>query len=428
MKTKLTLPRLFFFALVILGTVVFFSCKQSGKQMTADGKTLPSVLKFNKKTLLDEKGIGGPVCTYLAPEGWDVDAAIDWNINDVQLPAKAHLKVSKPGEAVAMEGFPDMIFLVTADPDLNDEYPAGSMYYAAKVMNVQPTVLDLIKTEVLPTYRNVQGLKIVEEKELSLEESNHMRAKEFKNTNSRSGVVKIEYEENGTTVEEAVYGTMSLFPVSQTVEYAGLSMCYACKAPKGELKSNMGIFETVLNSVKMNPKWMATFARVTQLAMQQAFGGGGNNSGYAGGNNGGYNGGQMDPGYSGNGTGGWNGNGNAGGTGNFGDLSGYVNQAGSQVDNSIIQSYERQQAGNDRVFESYSDYMRDYQNFTDPNSGDVYKLSSGYSNAWTDNSGSVVMSNDAGYDPNAGGGSSSWTSLSAGGSTVSSSSDGGSGE
>ena len=39
-------------------------------------------------------------------------------------------------------------------------------------------------------------------------------------------------------------------------------------------------------------------------------------------------------------------------------------------------------------------------------------------NAWTDNSGSVILSNDAGYDPNVGG-SSSWSSLDLGGSTVS---------
>jgi hypothetical protein len=105
-------------------------------------------------------------------------------------------------------------------------------------------------------------------------------------------------------------------------------------------------------------------------------------------------------------------------TGNVGNLSNYLQQANESINDGIIQNYENRQLSNDRIAEGYSDYTLGYQNFTDPNSGEVYKLSSGYDNAWTDNNGSVVLSNDAGYDPNVGG-SSSWSSLDVGGSTVS---------
>ena len=398
------------------------ACSNNNKNSASNEK--PAYIKFTKHYLNDDEGLKMQVCSFLAPEGWTTDATIQWNLKSVQLPASAELKITKPGTSVSMQGFPDRLFLVTADPDFNDQYPAGSKFFAATVVNTIPDAVELIKSEIIPMYRKVSGLKVVEEKNLTVEESNHMRAKEFKGSDSKSGVVKIEYSDNGTPVEETIYGTVTLFPPAQGMQYAALSMCYACKAPKGELKANMGTFETVLNSVKMNPKWLATFTKMTQMVMQRAF----SNPNYFN-QPGGFDGGDGNIAQGGDGDNdGFSGmSGGSGGGFNPGALSDYVSQASAQVNVGIIQTYENQQAGNDRVFEGYSDYMLGYQNFTDPNSGDVYKLSSDYSNAWTDNSGSVIMSNDVGFDPNVGGGSgSSWTSLSPGGTTVASSSgDGG---
>ncbi|HMG15625.1 MAG TPA: hypothetical protein VK590_09270 [Saprospiraceae bacterium] len=281
----------------------------------------------------------------------------------------------------------------------------------------------MIKEQILSEFRDLSGIKIIEEKKLSLKESNHQRAGEYKHTDSKSGVIKIEYKKDGKTFEEAIYGTITFLPVSQYQQYAYLSMCYGCKAVKGELEDNMGIFETILNSVKLNPKWAVIYNQVIKLAMRNAmkgnqgrYGGEGGYTDNEGGSNngqGGYDGGGSNGGYSGNAS-----NGNYAGGGEMGNLSDYITQASGRVNNSMIQSYQAQQRSEDRVYEGYSDYMRGYQNYTDPNSGDVYKLSSGYNNAWTDNNGSVVLSNDAGYDPNAGGGGSTWSSLSAGGTST----------
>jgi hypothetical protein len=153
-------------------------------------------------------------------------------------------------------------------------------------------------------------------------------------------------------------------------------MCYGCKAPKGQLKEVMGIYETVLNSVKTNPQWQATFNQVCAMTMRQAYGGnGGGQYGYNGQNNyGGQNG--NNGGYNNYGDGGYNSNYNGGGSnGNAGSLSDYINQASTQTSNGYNSAYENQQRSEDRVFESYSDYMLGYQNYSDPGSGDVYKTS-----------------------------------------------------
>lgn len=391
--------RLFQLATLSLCVALIISCSQ---QSGSPQKNKHAVLKFNRHKLMDKQGTGLVAATYLVPEGWNVQDKIEWDINSVAQPATITLLIYDEETNSSMQGFPSMVFLLNTDENMNEEYPAGSIYLGAEVINQKPGVLDLIKNYILPEFRNIEGFKIIESKNLSLAKSNHKRAGEFKNTDSKSGRVKIEYTENGKVFEESIYATITFVPVSKYQQYVYMSMCYGCKAVKGNLENTMDIFETILNSVKLNPKWAVTYNQVMQIAMQNAM----RNRGYNGENyydNGNY-GNNYERNYS---------------VGNAGNLSNYLQQANGYVNDAMIKNYENQQRSNDRMSEARSDYMLDYQNYTDPNTGEVYKLSSGYSNAWTDNSGSVIMSNEAGYDPNVGGGSSSWSSLDAGGSTVS---------
>ena len=401
-------------ALSIIGVLVA-GCSGSGKKETNAKEptaqhqqdTKPGILKFKKQTIIDKEGTGKEALTFLMPEGWKMEGGIHWNVNDVQLPATCAVKISEPSGDVAFQGFPNMVFLVSSDPDFNDQYPAGSKLYAARVLNVKPTVFDLMKNFVINEYRNIPGLKITEQKELSTAEATHSQQKEYAKLDNSSGVISIVYKQGGKTYEENIYGTLSKVPVAQGVEYDYLSLCYGCRAPEKQLKDHMGIFETMLNSVRVNPKWNAAFTMVSSQLMKRAFA-----SNYQ--NQGGYN----DYGNTGYGDNGMNGGGNYGdngggyaGNNNFGSLSQYISEANNSISNSNMSAYENQQRSEDRVFENYSDYMLDYQNYKDPNSGDYYKLPSGYDNAWIDNnSGEYILSNQSGYDPNVGS-TSSYTPL-----------------
>jgi len=413
--------RLLQLAAISLFAALVISCSEHSG---STHKNKHTVLKFTRHKLIDKQGTGYVAATYLVPEGWKVQDKIEWNINSVAQPATITLLIYDEETNSSMQGFPNKVFLVNTDKEMNEEYPAGSNYLGAEVINQKPGVLDLIKNYILPEFENNEGFKIIESKNLSLAKSNHKRAVEFKNTDSKSGRVKIEYTENGKVFEESIYATITFVPVSKYQQYAYLSMCYGCKAIKGDLENTMDIFETILNSVKLNPKWAVTYNQVMQMAMRDAM----ESRGYSGDNNNYYNGywendegsnynNSSDGNYEGGTTGG-NYDGTNYSTGNTGSLSNYLQQANGYVNDAMIQNYENQQRSNDRMSEARSDYMLDYQNYTDPNTGEVLKLSSGYSNAWTDNSGNVIMSNEAGYDPNVGGGSSSWSSLDVGGSTV----------
>jgi hypothetical protein len=428
---KLRLIQLASFSLCL---ALVISC---GQQSPSIHKNKHAVLKFNRHKLMDKQGTGLVAATYLVPEGWKVQDEIDWDINNVAQPATFQLLIYDEETNSSMQGFPNMVFLVNTDEKMNDDYPEGSNYLGAIVINQKPEVLDLIKEYILPEFSNTEGFKIVESKNLSHAKNNNHRAGKFKNPGSKMGMIKIEYTENGEKFEEAIYSTLTFNRVSKYQEYAYLSLCYGCKAVKGDLENNMGIFETILNSVKLSPKWAVTYKQVIQIAMQNAArnarsrGGSndseGNYSNYENGGRSNY----TDDTYGNRGSGGsanydYNGyENNYGGmtsgnysAGNAGNLSDYLHQANEYVNNSMVQSYEDAQRSEDRLSEARSDYMLDYQNYTNPNTGDVYKLSTGYDNAWADNSGNIIMSNEAGYDPNVGGGSSSWSSLDVGGSTV----------
>jgi hypothetical protein len=83
---------------------------------------MPAVLKFKKQILIDKEGTGKECASFLAPEGWNIDAAVHWNINDVQLPATTSVKITDPKNEKMLQGFPNLVFLVSTDPDMAEEF------------------------------------------------------------------------------------------------------------------------------------------------------------------------------------------------------------------------------------------------------------------------------------------------------------------
>jgi hypothetical protein len=53
----------------------------------------------------------------------------------------------------------------------------------------------LIKTQILPLYRKIPNLKIITEKDLSVAEANHAQSSYYKNTDSKSAVISVEYQQ-----------------------------------------------------------------------------------------------------------------------------------------------------------------------------------------------------------------------------------------
>jgi len=96
------------------------ACSQQNNTNSEDKQTtsvLPAVLRFKKQTLIDREGTGKECATFLAPEGWNVQAAVHWNVNDVQLPATSTVIISDDKEGFMLQGFPNSVYIISTDPD-----------------------------------------------------------------------------------------------------------------------------------------------------------------------------------------------------------------------------------------------------------------------------------------------------------------------
>jgi hypothetical protein len=74
--------------------------------------------------------------------------------------------------------------------------------------------------------------------------------------------------------------------------------------------------------------------------------------------------------------------------------------ANDAVNQSIMDNWKTQNQASDYNQSQFIDYIRDEQNVYDPNSGNTYKVESGYDQYYINNSGEYIGTNDANYNPN----------------------------
>jgi hypothetical protein len=84
-------------------------------------------------------------------------------------------------------------------------------------------------------------------------------------------------------------------------------------------------------------------------------------------------------------------------------LGSIIAQTGSEIRQENLDLYNQREAMNDRVSNQFSQYMRDVEPYYDPVSRQNVELPTGYDNAWVDNSGQYVLSDNPNFNPNIGG-------------------------
>ena len=72
---------------------------------------------------------------------------------------------------------------------------------------------------------------------------------------------------------------------------------------------------------------------------------------------------------------------------------------------------ENQQKSEDHIFGQYSDYMREVENYRNPNTGETFALSNQYGHAWVNERNEYILSDQAGWDPNTVLKTGNWTAL-----------------
>jgi|GEM_PF-277383 len=307
----------------------------------------------------------------LIPKGWQADGSIAW-APKVTLPATSNFRFFNPGGSEEFDIMPTQSYYWTSNQLTLATNPPGSEYFSVKVK--EPISLHQSFTDiVLPQFRGgVSNLKIIEEKTVpELAEIAKGPPAEGVQAKADGGKIRIEYQENGKTMEEELYAAVSQFVVNMPVgssspdyffNYWYIDYIFSFKAEKGKLDAAAKTFETMIYSVKVNKEWFAKVANVKEQIAQLNIQ-------------------------------------NIQAVGRMGQM---IAQAGSEMRAEQQASWEYRQQASDKVAQNFSDYMLNIDRFNDPFAGKEVELPSGYGNAWANNLGEYIVTDSPSYNPNVG--------------------------
>lgn len=324
------------------------------------------VLRFKRIRINDRSDmIGGEAFSFLAPVNWQKDGGIVWRLHPA-MPAAVSLRVFDPKSMDQIETFPTVAFSWGGYLGPGTIFPPGANYLGNEVQPPTGHAIQYLKERHLPRMRGGKQCRIVAEQELpdlaraaaQAEPTPPYGGPQLKFT---AGKIRIQYEISSKTVEEdlsCVLNTMRLPTVNMVIEIA--DKLYGLRSEKGKLDNQTRLFQTIMNSTRLDLKWFNRYSQLCQ-ALTQA---------------------QMNQIRA------------------AGELSRYISRTSSEISDMMRQSYEERQASQDRMNKNWSQYMRGVDEYRDPVTGSNVELPSGYNKAWVNGQGEYIVTDRVNYNPN----------------------------
>ena len=341
----------------VLLACIFAACGHSPSTNNAETQnsnpTKADVMKFIKHEVVDNQGTHLVASTYLLPEGWTAQDQLYWEYNDATVPIRYKGIFKSADGSMGIQSYPDVRATWYTGPSGTGGYPAPS--------DIVTGLKDLVKAERKGLNYRITDQKIISN---SGPQNGAQQSSQWV-SHSQTGVVKIEYQQNGQDVEEEFYGqldvtdmrTPSVMGEMKTIIWSASNL-YSCRAPKGSLEDCRKIALTAKSSARLSLPFYNRLAQVIQLlsnhVYQQIY--------------------------------------------QAGQISKIISQTNDQMIANIDASYQQTQKANDHVYDQFSDYMRGVDRYND--GGSQIQLPSGYTNAWVNDRGEYLLSNTQGYDPN----------------------------
>jgi hypothetical protein len=307
----------------------------------------------------------------LVPKGWKVEGKVKWSANPA-LPVQSRFRFHDPGSVAEVNLFPTQAFFWTDNATFLGTNPPGTLRFNTLV--ARPVDLDAAFDRLLvPSIRKgAAGLSVGDRKRLpdlarlaAGDPTPGVRA------SAQAGKVRLAYQERGTAIEEDLFASVANFRIDLPgsamsrpyfIDYWYVDHVFSFRAEKGQLAARSKTFQTVILSMKVNPKWFAKVVH-TKEALAQAF---------------------------------------ARSTRAIGDIGTTVASAGTNLREEQMRDWGRRQSIQDRVVQAQSDGIRGVDRFVDPHSGNEVELPSGYGRAWANNLGEYIVTESPSYNPNVG--------------------------
>ncbi|MEO5782613.1 MAG: hypothetical protein ABIQ07_05040, partial [Ginsengibacter sp.] len=258
--------------ILYLVLIASYSCNQQGDKPPnrnffnpmpdTDKNNSPGVLRLIKHELVDKEATGMVASTYLIPSDWRVDDNLYWEYRDATVPIRYKGIMQNNDGTMAIQTFADVRANWATGPSGTSGYrPPADIISGMK---------DLINQE-----RKGKNINYVDQKILS---SNQQPNNQQGSQLNQTGVIHIEYVENGQAYEEEFYGqldvsdaiTPSVMGNMEGIIWAASNL-YACKALKGNLDNCRKIAQTIKSSVRLTLPFYNRLAQVIQLLSDQVY-------------------------------------------------------------------------------------------------------------------------------------------------------------
>jgi hypothetical protein len=299
--------------------------------------------------------------TVLKPPGWNATGQIVWR-NEYANLASATLAVSDAASGATAEVFPTIPF-VWQDGGIGS-LPIGSIYLGGEIRPPIGSVPDFVAQVVIPTFRSNANPRVVDFQDTPAVSAEVAQAIQEAGLNKdvRSGRVRVEYEQDGTLIDEDFFVTL-VFTTSTAspVLLWGPERIYSFRAPAGTLDDQAALLHAIVFSSRVDRHWLNEYLQAADLWHQ----------------------GQLQS------------------IQDAAQLSRILAQTDDAIRESTNAAFQARSDTNERISLKFSELIRGVETYDDPFLGDV-QLPAGYDSVWASTMGEYILSNDANYDPNIG--------------------------
>jgi hypothetical protein len=260
-----------------------------------------------------------------------------------------------------------MNFTWNNSPFARGMFPTGSRYFGAEVRPAMG-IHDAMRGLVLPRYRShVENLHILnQEAQPDLPRLARSEAP-LAGGSAEGGKIRVQYTWQGHVYEEEIYGVVELFraPIASLfgqneVLFWYVDFLFSFRSAAGRLDDSAKLFTVMISSFRLNPHWYAAYKSIIQSLIQ----------------------GQVQRIH------------------HIGQIGQIYAQTGREMREQNLHDWYARQEVYDRLATDRSREIRGVDAFLDPHREQVVELPSGYGNAWANNLGEYILTEDPNFNPN----------------------------
>jgi hypothetical protein len=294
----------------------------------------------------------------LIPAGWKAEGGVQW-YPDYSILANLLLRITDPQTGASIEFLPVQNFTWLTQSFMPMQ--PGTNYLGNVLWQPITDMPQFVQVFYVPqTLRHLQGAQVVNRQDLPTVAAEVARA-QGNVTLVKSERVRYEYAQGGQSWEEDVYCTL-IYLNYQLGTLWSVHSAHSLRAPKGQLDRMTPLMEAAVSSLRMSPEWYGGYMYVLKLFENRM----------------------------------------AQGIRNAGEISRIISQNSDEISRMFSDSYRERCQADDRIHQSYTEYIRGVDTYRNPFEGRAIQLPSGYRDAWVSAGGEYILSNDANLNPNVG--------------------------